>query len=390
VKPTASIKLAKGREKKIKGFYPWVQKEEVRRPEGGKHVCLADLYSDDGDWLAIGTYNRVSRFPFRVLSLEREDIDETFFRERIRQAIDHRKGSIEDTNSQRIIFSEADRLPGLIVDQFGDHLVVQVRTAGMDMLRHLWLPALIEETGAESIMEKSEMAGRREEGLEPISQVLHGEPPAKIEVIESGFKMTALVETGLKTGFYLDQRNARRELARRVKPGDKVLDCFCYTGGFGIYAAKAGAEAVGVDIHPVALEEARATAERNDVKVDFVEANAFEYLAEGAGAKGPFDWIILDPPAIAKTQDKKNSLKWAIWKLVYAALPLLKPGGRLFVCSCSYQLSQQKLIEACRLAASDRKVRLMLEGITIQDLDHPVSTQFPESLYLKGVWLRRD
>ncbi len=384
------VKIVEGREKKIKTFYPWVQKEEVRRVEGPKKVCLATLEDFNGEQIAIGTYNPISRFPFRVLTLEDEPIDQAFFERKFRTAFELREKLVTDTNAWRAVFSEADQIPGLIIDKYGDHLVVQVRSAGMEMLKPLWLPALIAVSGAESILEKSEMAGRKEEGLEPVAGPLHGTPPDSVEFNETGLAMTALIQDGLKTGYYLDQRSARRELAAKIRPGDKVLDAFCYTGGFSLYAARAGADVTAVDIHGGALAAADRQAQANDLSVDFVEANAFDYLVEGAEDKGPFDWIILDPPAIAKTAQKRDSLKWGVWKLVHAAIPLLKPGGRMLVCSCSYQLSLQKLLDVCRLAAGDNGKQIFVEGVTYQDLDHPAPLSFPESLYLKGVWLRVD
>ncbi|HXH62242.1 MAG TPA: methyltransferase domain-containing protein, partial [Fimbriimonadaceae bacterium] len=192
--------------------------------------------------------------------------------------------------------------------------------------------------------------------------------------------------TGFKTGFYLDQRNTRRELGRRVLPGQTVLDCFCYSGGFSLHAARSGAQTTGIDIRPEAVDLAQRNAKANGVGSEFHEANAFDWLE--SGPKESFDWIVLDPPAIAKTEAKRDSLKWAIWKLVHRSVPLLKPGGRIIACSCSYQLDRKELVETARLAAGDRGVRMYLEGVTLQDLDHPAPVQFPEGLYLKCAWLR--
>jgi 23S rRNA (cytosine1962-C5)-methyltransferase len=363
-------------------------REEVRRVEGGGEAGLCRVQDNEGNLLGVGTYNPKSRFPVRMLSLEDERIDEAFFAKRFSQCVDFRNRVIEGTNSCRLVFSEADRLPGLIVDQYGPHLVVQVRSMVMEMLKPIWLPALIEESGAESIIEKSEMAGREEEGLEPYVAQLFGETPDRVEVEETDLLFESLIQDGLKTGFYLDQRNSRRMLGALVQPGDKVLDCFCYTGAFSLYAAREGAHVTGVDIHTVAIEQAKKHAKDNDLKAEFIEANAFDYLSAGADGHGKYDWIILDPPAIAKTYSKRDSLKWAVWKLVHAAIPLLKPGGRLLVCSCSYQLSQQLLLDQSRLASSDHGKGLVLEEVTFQDLDHPAPLWFPEALYLKSAWLR--
>lgn len=386
-----SIRVKPGRDKKIRNFYPWVQREEVAdvrgHPEDGG---VARLVDPDGKFLAVGTYNSQSRFPFRVLSLQDEPIDNRFFAERFARSAELRRKLVTDTDSWRLVFAEADGLPGLIIDQYQRQLVVQVRSLGTERLKPLWLPALIEVTEPDAILEKSDMAGRQEEGLSSYVGELHGRFQDPIVVTESGLRIENPVMEGLKTGFYLDQRDARRELARQVEPGEKIADLFCYTGGFALYAARAGAEVIGVDIHETAVECAIRNASRNELKARFEVANAFEWLESEGTYSHTYDRIILDPPAIAKKTGERNSLKWAIWNLVYHASPLLPPGGRLLVCNCSYQLSLQETIATIRLAAGDRSRKVFLEGVTFQATDHPALIHFPESLYLKSVWVRLE
>jgi 23S rRNA (cytosine1962-C5)-methyltransferase len=204
---------------------------------------------------------------------------------------------------------------------------------------------------------------------------------------EDGLKHTVLIKQGLKTGFYLDQRRTRRAFEAALKPGDKVLDVFSYTGAFAMRAARAGALPTAVDMNPLAVDTARADAALNGLEFPVVEANAFEYLP--SEAPETYDWILLDPPAIAKTAEKRDSLKWGIWKLAYNALPALKPGGTLIVSACTYQMSLPMLVDTVRLAANDKHVILNLEHMTIQDIDHPAPIQFPEALYLKTAWFQR-
>lgn len=385
-----TILIKKGREKKIRSRYPWVQRGEVAEVVGPDEPGLCRLCTHDGQFLAIGAYNPVSRFPVRVMRLEEGPVDQEWFAQMLHKAASARAHLAGPVDSWRLSSGEADGLPGLIIDWFAGHAVVQVRSKGMEILRSEWMGAL-EQLAPLSVRERSAMAGREEEGLGPKEGPLLGEPPARLWIKEHGLEYLALMEEGLKTGFYLDQRAARQNLRARVKPGESVLDCFCYSGGFSIAAAAAGAKTRGVDILPVALEAADEAAKRNRVpEIDFIEANAFEYLAEGAEGDGPFEWIILDPPAIAKTRDKKDSLKWAIWRLVHSALPILARGGRLLVCSCSYQLGLDEMLDTCRLAASDRGRALFLEEVTYQDVDHPAPLHFPEALYLKCAWLRAD
>lgn len=383
------VTLKHGRAKKIRNQYPWVQREELHRKENVEDGVLTRVLDAKQEFLAIGTYNGKSRFPVRILTLEDEPINEEFFARRFRESIPARESLKSITDSWRVVFSEADHLPGLIIDQFNGHYVVQVRSLAMENLKSLWLPALLSVFQPKTIYEKSEMAGRKEEGLDARVEHLHGSTPDVVEMTEHDMNLLVPIAEGLKTGFYLDQRNTRHDFSQFVRPGDKVLDTFCYTGGFSLAATRAGAKCTGVDILPIALDTARENARRNKLEIPFIEANAFEYLEAGADGLGPFDHIILDPPAIAKTSEKRDALKWAIWKLVYHALPLLKPGGTLMVCNCSYQLTWQSTIEACRIAASDKGTTLNLERLTFQDIDHPAPIHFPESLYLKCLWLRK-
>ena len=383
------VKIVGGREKKLQHGYPWVQRGEISEVLGAPTPgALVRIVNFRNETLGIGTYNPQSRFPVRVLTTADEPIDRAFFEQRLERALRHRQRVVQDTNAMRLVFSESDGLPGLIVDQYADYLVVQVRTLGMERLRELWLPTLIEQLEPKGVIERSEMASRAEEGLEPFAGVLHGDAPELIEIEESGLLFLVPTDAGRKTGFYLDQRENRRRLAAQVRPGERVLDLFCYTGAFALYAARAGAHAVGVDILPDAIDLAEVHARRNRLEAHWIVENAFDWLPQAAEQGAQFDWIVLDPPAIAKRQDQKDSLRWAIWKLVYHALPLLSEGGRLVVCSCAYQLSLAEMLDTVRLAATDRTIPLFLEEITFQAPDHPYLLQFPESLYLKCLWAR--
>ena len=383
------VKIVGGREKKLQHGYPWVQRGEISEVLGAPTPgALVRIVNFRNETLGIGTYNPQSRFPVRLLTTADEPIDRAFFERRLEHALRHRQRVVQDTNAMRLVFSEADGLPGLIVDQYADYLVVQVRTLGMERLRELWLPTLIEQLEPKGVIERSEMASRAEEGLEPVAGVLHGDAPELIEIEESGLTFLVPTDAGRKTGFYLDQRENRRRLAAQVRPGERVLDLFCYTGAFALYAARAGAHAIGVDILPDAIDLAEVHARRNRLEAHWIVENAFDWLPQAAEQGAQFDWIVLDPPAIAKRQDQKDSLRWAIWKLVYHALPLLSEGGRLVVCSCAYQLSLAEMLDTVRLAATDRTIPLFLEEITFQAPDHPYLLQFPESLYLKCLWAR--
>jgi 23S rRNA G2069 N7-methylase RlmK/C1962 C5-methylase RlmI len=266
-----SVKIVGGREKKLQHGYPWVQRGEISDVSGAPTPGgLVRVVNFRNEMLGIGTYNPQSRFPVRMLTTEDEPIDRAFFERRLERALRYRQRVVQDTNAMRILFSESDGLPGLIADQYADYLVVQVRTLGMERLRELWLPTLIERLEPKGVLERSEMASRAEEGLEPVAGVLHGEVPEVIEIEESGLTFLVPTDAGRKTGFYLDQRENRRRLAQRVQPGERVLDMFCYTGAFALYAARAGAYAVGVDILPDAIDLAEVHARRNRLEAHWI------------------------------------------------------------------------------------------------------------------------
>lgn len=383
-----AVRLKPGREKKIRSFYPWVQREEVSGVTGDPTSgALVKLESAAGELLGIATYDKSSRFTARLLSRDDVPIDGVFFERKLREALALRDPEGWRTNAFRALFAEADGVPGLIVDCYANHLAVQIRTLAMELLKPVWLPVLQEVLQAESIYERSEMAGRKEESLEPKTGPLWGETPDIVEIEEAGLRFLVPIKGGLKTGFYIDQRDNRRKLGERVRPNQKVLDLFCYTGAFSAVASRAGAQVLGVDILPETADLARRNLKLNGLEGTIETANAFEYLE--SAEPGAWDWILLDPPAIAKARDKRDSLKWAVWKLVFNALPALKPGGRLLVCSCSYQMGLTELGETARLAANDRGCKLIVEDVSVQPPDHPYLLQFPESLYLKCLWLRK-
>lgn len=372
------------------GGHPWVAARDIHRVDPMEAGSVEKLFDADHRFIGVGTYHPRARFPFRVFSRADEPLDQAFFVKRFEQAIELRSRTIFGTNAQRVVFSEADGVPGLIVDSYAGHLVVQVRTLGMDLLRAAWLKALIEVFEPESIYEKSNMAARAEEGLEDHCELLYGELPDEVWIREDDLQFRVPILEGPKTGFYADQRNSRRMLGGLIQPGDQVLDCFCFSGGFAMHAAANGAKVVGVDMSDIAIATAKQNSAANGLSVHWVQANAFEFLDQDANQFGPYDWIVLDPPAIAKSSASRNTLQQAIKKLVQSAVPHLVDGGRVIVCNCSFQVTLNETLEAARLGAMEVGSNLVLEGATYQDLDHPAPLHFPESLYLKCAWLRKQ
>jgi 23S rRNA (cytosine1962-C5)-methyltransferase len=250
----------------------------------------------------------------------------------------------------------------------------------MEVLKEIYLPALVEVFKPRFIYERSDFKGRLAEGLKEFKGLLYGELINPVLIEENGIKFLVDVEKGLKTGFYLDQRDNRLYIAESVERGQKVLDLFTHTGGFAVYAAKKGAKVWAVDINPDVLEIARENAKLNGVEVEFIAANAFEFLEN---TDQSYDLIIADPPAIAKTKKEKESILWAVWKLAYNAFKKLNPLGRLFICTCTYQISAEELMRQVRLAASDAGKRIFVRSLRGQPKDHPYVPFFPESWYLK-------
>jgi 23S rRNA (cytosine1962-C5)-methyltransferase len=385
------VKLKAGKSKKVQKFYPLVYRDEVQdvspSVEDGDLVTLLD---ERGKFLAWGTYSAKSHVAFRVLTLQDEPVDKDFFANRLQKALEQRKHLWEITNAVRLVHAEADFLPGLIVDCYGEFVVIQVRTKGMERLRNLWFEPLMELLKPKGVYERSDMEGRKEEGLTPFKGLLYGTVPEKIEIVEHGLRFLVDVERGLKTGFYLDQRDNRKLVGELVQPGEQFLDLFAYTGAFSIYAATKGAECTAVEQHKHLVELGQEQAKLNGVRVNFRCGNVFEELPKLASEGQQFDFIVIDPPAIAKNEKQIASLRKAIHRVVSDSLRVLKPGGRMLVCTCVYHMDWSDLTETVRFAASDLNIPLRILAQTTQATDHPIRLHIPESQYLRCLLLQRD
>lgn len=385
------VKLKPGKSKKVQKFYPLVYKDEVADVSpsinDGDLVALLD---EKGKFLAWGTYSAKSHVAFRTLTLNDEPIDREFFLRRFLSALAQRRHLQTITNAFRLVHAEADFLPGLIVDSYADILVVQVRTKGMERLRSLWLEPLVDLMRPKGVYERSDMEGRREEGLTPFKGLIYGSVPDKVEIVEHGLRFLVDVKQGLKTGFYLDQRDNRKLVQSLVQPGERFLDLFAYTGAFSIYASAKGADCVAIEQHQHLVELGIEQAKLNSVIVNFRCGNVFEELPKLAEEGQKFDFIVIDPPAIAKSEKQLPSLKKAIHRVVKDSLQILRPGGRMLVCSCVYHMDWTDLIETVRFAASDMEVPLRLLAQTTQAGDHPIRLHIPESQYLRCLLLQRD
>ena len=379
--------------------HPWIYADEVIREEGAcENGALADAVSEKGKYLGTGFVSRESKIRLRLLSRNANDrFDQAFWKRRIKYAWDYRKTVMgEDISCCRVIFGEADNFPGLTVDRFSDILVTQTLSVGMEKIKPMLFPLLVQvlrEDGQEirGIYERNDVAIRALEGMEQNKGwfPLAGETPPDstiTEICENGIVYSVDVENGQKTGFFLDQKYNRLAVARLAK-GRRVLDCFTHTGSFALNAAKGGAEHVtAVDVSASAIEMARANARRNGLeeKMDFITADVFDLLPElAAKGKAPYDFIILDPPAFTKSRKTVNSAERGYKEINLRALKLLPRGGYFATASCSHFMPSELFVKMLRSAALDAGVELRQVEARQQAPDHPILWNVPETDYLK-------
>lgn len=376
--------------------HPWVFSGAINRIEGevadGEVVGVADY---QGRFLARGYLNRRSQIAVRLLTWdEGEVIGRDFWRHRLGRACASRQALADDpsTDAYRLINAESDLLPGLILDRYGDYLVAQFLTLGIEWWKAELVSLMADLLKPRGIYERSDVEVRGKEGLAQVSGLLHGEePPDLVEVTESGHRFLVDVKRGQKTGFYLDQRANRQKLARYC-PSKEVLNCFAYTGAFAVYAAAAGAGRItNVESSAEALELAQRNmalngfADRDD---EYVEGDVFQVLRGYRDQGRTFDLIILDPPKFAYSQDQVESACRGYKDINLLAMQLIAPGGILFTFSCSGLVSPdlfQKVLFGASVDAG-RDVQI-IEKLS-QSSDHPILLTFPESEYLKGVVCR--
>ncbi|GCE16411.1 class I SAM-dependent rRNA methyltransferase [Dictyobacter kobayashii] len=392
--PGASLKPH--RDESLLNGHLWIFSGALQQPprwveNGG----VLDIKSATGKFVARGYYNANTDIAVRILTHDfEEDIDLEFLRRRIHSAVALREVfDPEQTNAYRLINSEGDGLPGLVVDRYADILVAQIHTAGMEQLRPLVIEALMQETGARGILLRNDGQSRRREGLqieEPT--IAAGEVPEQVQVRENGVSFFIDFWQGQKTGFFLDQRD-KREALRKYTRGKRVLNCFSYTGGFSVYAAlnKPPAQVTSVDISAPAIDAARQIFEMNGLDTSahqFVVADVFDYLEEAHSQGELFDVVVLDPPAFAKSQGARTQALKAYRRLNMLGMQVLKPGGILLTCSCSGVVGMDDLLGSVSLSAQrlQRSVQL-LESYT-HGVDHPIHIAMPETAYLKSIFCR--
>ena len=384
--------LKAGREKSILRRHPWVFASALQTPDvdiaSGSTV---DLVAPNGEFLARASFSPHSQIRARVWTFNNEEVDKEFFKKKIRLALDmRRRSNVEgQSNSYRLIHGESDGIPGLIVDRYGDVLVLQSLTAGTEFWKDTLADLLVEETGIQTIFERSDADVRELEGLQPITGLLRGSiDDLRFTIYEHSLKFLVDVQHGHKTGFYLDQRENRHRVEELAKDRD-VLNCFCYTGGFSIHALANGAKSVlSVDSSADALallEENIALnnlpAERHTTR----EGDVFQLLRKFRDEARSFDLIILDPPKFAPTAAHTEKAARAYKDINLLAFKLLRVGGVLVTFSCSGGVDAALFQKIVASAALDAGVDASIIEHLSQGADHPVSLHFPEGAYLKGL-----
>ena len=385
----ATVTLRKTRETRVRGGHPWIYASEIEKVEGAfENGDIVDVADFRGKYIGRGFYNPQSQISLRMLTRNDEPCDREFFARRIRDAWEYRK-LLCDPNSCRLIYSESDFLPGLVVDKFGDILVLQSLSLGIERIKDMLCDLLMEIVEPAGIWERSDVPVRRLEGLEQTTGLLRGEVPDQVDMVENGIHFLVDVKHGQKTGFFLDQKQNRAAMAPFCRNA-KVLDCFCHNGSFALHAAKFGAKSVlGVDISEEALEVARENARINGFEnVTFEAHNCFDLLRELTDRGEQYDLVILDPPAFTKNKAAVQSAIRGYKEINLRGLKLVRPGGFLVTCSCSQHVLPEMFQDIVNQAARDAKKRIRLVEFRTQGYDHPILPQSVETKYLKTMFIQ--
>ena len=384
-----------GREKSLLRRHPWIFSGAVKAVDAGTQSGDTLLVkAEDGRFLAHAAFSEKSQIIARVLSFEESDvIDDAFFERRIKSAIERRHALMAASNAVRLIHSESDGLPGVIADRYGDVIVLQLLTAGIDPQRDLLARMLMAAAGAVSVYERSDADVRELEGLAPRNGLIAGAPLTDETMIEeNGLKIAVDIAHGHKTGFYLDQRD-NRALTRSLARDADVLNCFCYTGSMSVAALAGGAKSVvSIDSSGPSLRMGERNLQLNALdktRADWLEADVFQALRKLRDQAKSFDLVILDPPKFAPTAHHAEKAARAYKDINLLGLKLLRPGGHLMTFSCSGGISADLFQKIIAGAALDAHVDAQIVQRLSPGTDHPVALNFPEGDYLKGLLLRR-
>lgn len=385
------VHVVNGRQKKLLQGHPWVYGNEIERVEGeiedGGLVTVVDFR---GRYMGTGFYNSKSLITVRLLTHRQEEITDELIASRVKAAYDYRRFVMNrpGTDSCRLIYGEADRLPGVIADRFGGVIVLQVLALGMERFTQTIADALLACEKPDCLLLQNDDAIRRKEGMECFTSVLYGTLPEENIIHENGVKLAVDVLGGQKTGYFLDQKD-NHLFVRQFCKDARVLDCFSYIGAFALNAAAAGAkEVTAVDISEAAVQLIEKNAALNGADITAVCANCFDFLRAQVKAGEKYDVVVLDPPAFTKAHANMASACRGYKEIALSAMRLLPAGGVLATHSCSYHMPEEVFVNTVLSAAQDLHRQVRVITLRRQDIDHPVLAGYPESHYLKSLWLQ--
>jgi len=369
--------------------HPWIFRNDLEKIDDAVSGSIVNLETKRGAFLAQGFYSDRSKIAFRLLSRKPDKIEAPFWWERVQEAHRFRQMVVAHTNAYRLIYGESDGIPSLIVDRYGDHFVVQTLSQGSEGILEIIVQALLELFNPMSIILRNDLAVRSLEGLPQEKKILHGELPARTEVFEGDIRYQVDLWSGQKTGSYLDQRENHLHAGALLQ--GKVLDAFCYQGLFALHAGRRSRQVIAVDSSLEAINQGKENARLNSLHhIEFLKENVFDFLKVQNEIGERYDGIILDPPAFAKSRENVSDAARGYKELNLRAMRLLNPGGLLITASCSYNLSEAKFIEILKDSAKDSGSTLRMIARKTQSADHPVLLTFPESLYLKCIFLQKS
>lgn len=387
----AQIHVINGRQKKLMQGHPWVYGNEIERVDGNpEDGSLVEVVDYRGRMMGTGVYNSRSLLTVRLLTHDAKPVTEEMIAQRVSMACEYRRYVLSrpGTDCCRLIFGEADRLPGVICDRFGGTIVLQILSKGMEAFTDIIASQLQECEKPECLVLANDDPIRIKEGMECFTRVLFGTLPPEIVMTENGLRFRVDIAGGQKTGTFLDQKENHLYL-RQFCRDKRVLDCFSYNGGFALNAAAAGAkEVTAVDISAPAVSMIRENAERNGLTVNAVEANCFDFLRERVKSRDSWDVIVLDPPAFTKAHANRENACRGYKEIALSAMRLLPRGGILATHSCSYHMPEDMFVNTVLSAAQDLHRQVRIISLRRQDIDHPVLAGYPESHYLKSLWLQ--
>jgi len=378
---------AKG-ENRIRSGHPWVYRSDVADVRDVEPGAVVEVYAPRQRMLGRALFSDRSQITIRMITRDETPIDDAFWRGRLDRAIRFRETLDINATAYRLVHGEADLLPSLIVDRYGDHLVMQTLSQGMDRLAPVLTRLLFELTHVQGILARNDPKVRQLEGLEQKVEVLHGTVPESITVREAGVSYTVDPWRGQKTGLFLDQRE-NREAAARYAHG-RLLDCFSYNGGFALVLAPKCDRVEALDVSGDAVARIAANAAANGLtNVTAREANVFDELRHLERDGTRYDTIVLDPPAFAKNKASIPNALAGYKEINLRALRLLNPGGYLITCSCSYNIDEAMFAEVVFDASADARIPVTIVEKRMQGRDHPVLLGVPETHYLKSFILRK-